>query len=307
MRPSTSSPISAASARPSSCRGGSRSTAAGARPSTSVGESDPRSRSMASTPVGRPPMRASPTVPAASCAIDRSARRRSTNALRVARVGAVSDHGVPVVAVQPGRVEQMIRARRDGERGGDRGDADDGGEQRRAHRHRGPAATGLERHAHTGHAARREAGAREPDAAAAEDRGCRAIHVRPRRPPGGAQRREQHEAAVAAPPTPTTGESRARPGFGLRRPGGADRGERREGHGDGDGERTGREADGGDPRQAEREELAAGHPERPQERMLARLESGLARQRLPDEEQRGERRRAPRGPRAPAPADGSML
>ena len=45
---------------------------------------------------------------------------------------------------------------------------------------------------------------------------------------------------------------------------------------------------GSDPRQTERKELTARHPERPQKRMFARLERGLACHRLPDEEQRGE-------------------
>ena len=240
--------------------------AAGARPSSTVGESDPRIESMPSTPVGWPSTRASRTVPAASSR-DRPIRAQAGDEpVGIPRLGPAPDHGVPVVPVEPGRVEQTISARRDRERGGDRGDADDGGEQRRAHGHRGAAATGLQRHANTGHAARRESRPRE------ESR--RPPRSRPTHAPRGAAlpaRQGRAPRAARGPPSPRRlprpPPDRGRvPGSGSAvraTPIGAS------------GERTtarpaasapAAEADRGDAHQAEDEELAARHSERSQER-----------------------------------------
>ena len=232
MRPSTSSPISTPRARavfvPTRI-----SSERGRRPALEQRGRERSAELIHGEHAGRPCRRSGPRRPCRpqARAIDRSARSRSTNRFGVARVGAVTDHGVPVVAVQPRRGEQTIGTGGDGERGSDRGNADDRGEHRRAHGHRGAAAAGLERHPDPGHAAWRQARSRQcVDRRRGPRRARRqrasALPARRGRAPRAARAPRSPRRPSRSPASPRRGRGRAPP-RGRRRSERAGRGPRR--------------------------------------------------------------------------------
>ena len=216
-------------------------------------------------------MRASSTVPPASCAIDRSARSRSTN-----RFGELGSVPLPITASQLWPYRLGVATRRSAlavtvsaaataatptiaasivVRTGTAERPRPGSSAIRT-----PATPGADRPA------------RASASTAGEDRGCPASARAREARHAGPSAASSTSAAVAAPPRPTTSQSTARPGSGSAAraaPIGAS------------GERATAMAMASAPAaspmgamraSAERQELTAGHPERPQERVVAGLQ-----------------------------------
>ena len=306
IRPSTISPMSAfENVSGLVCRGGSRSEVSEAVPRELVGESESQIGSIASTTVGLPSTRASREGAGCSWPSDRSVRRRDTTAREIS-AGCRSRSRRPSSARRAWRAEQMVRARGDRERGGHGGDADYRPEQRPAYRHRGSTAARLQCHAHVSHPAWPETGSREEI-----DRRRRTARLTvagcvPRGPQGGHNAASSKSAAL--PRALSHDREYQERGPDLVQPAAPRRSEPAV-----RAPRRTREAitpaTSSDwvyhAARLSANSWRARHPERAQQRMLARLQRGLARQRLTGEQQRRRYRRAARGPTAPAPGDGS--
>ena len=223
---------------------------------------------------------------------ERGERRRRRRRL-LGGVGAGVDPHVPVPAEQARRRDQMIEARREHDRAGDRRDREERTDDRRAHRDRGPPAAGLERHPHAGgHRQPRAGGAersretRRPrhvgvtllqrtrarrSATRGSQRGrARPARRRPRRRPGrsGSTRSPGSGSAVRAAPIGVSGDSAIASTNASSPPSTATI--------------AAAQHRGLEP-------LATREPERVERRVVDGIEEALPRQRLPDDEQAGER------------------
>ena len=110
----------------------------------------------------------------------------------------------------------------------------------------------------------------------------------PRDPPGRGDTQRQdaaeHDRCAAGEDEAVDREAQ----IGLERTRASDRSEGRDEEGDDKGQPGRRQRDRGSPKSPELHELRAAHPERAQGRVLSRLQRGLAEERLPDEQERGD-------------------
>ena len=198
------------------------------------------------------------------------------------------DLHVPVPAEQARGVDQVVDARRDAHGADDEGDREAEREDRRANRHRRPAAPGLQRHPHAGDG---RAPAHQLPSSARAVRDGRRLASSPTCARAARQAGHAASAARRAPrraPRARGSASKERPGSGsaVRAGPSGMNGERAKATTDG--EHRGADGHERGAQHAEQEELAVAAPQCRQRRRVRAGEEALARQGLPDEEQGGE-------------------